>query len=837
MTTPSPTPSEALLSEHRWVRALAHRLVRDAALADDLAQETCLRALESPPASESPRAWLAGVLRNVARQWRRAGGRRAQREELSARPEAEGSAADALVRMAVQQELVRAVLALEEPYRSVVVLRFYEDLPPRAIARREGVPVATVKTRLARGLAMLRARLDREHGGDGRSWAVALLPLARWQAPLAPGWPLAAAGVAALVVAGVLLRRGSDEPEPADRPAQEESELSALVSPTPPRSAREPVAGADGSRDDSGASADSALTLAGVPIFGSVIDCNGNPLAGVALALRTYNGGSADPRGDEDFGAILWSEALELEQEPLAISAQDGSFELVIPEECYGYLVSIDPARETVLAPFARSAPERSKTVVVAPAIALRGRVLGADGAPLSGADVRYAPPRARVRSGSADLYQTHAPGWRTSSDADGVFLLARVPAVPGGKLRALLEPFTDALIVREDWQTSELELLLELPAGEWLAGVVIDAAGQGVPRATVALGEVSAACEDDGTFRLLYTGNEGADTLCACAPGKRPVRLAAVPGLEGRAKWPESALLELIEPDLALAGRVLDENGAPLANQSLWLLDGTVLARGEWPVLLESLVAGKDDARHGTKTDGEGRFRLGGLEARDYRLLVVAPDSGLVFEAGPFAAGSEALELARPVGSLWPLVRGTVLDPEGDPVVGASVHVVSELPMVGVGAQYFGYEARGAKATTDEFGAFELAGVPREGARLELGEEHFVPLELELDDLADPLDLELTLSPWADLVIDVGSAFPEADSACALDAAGSFVALRYESNGSTSTQGGIALQDGASARFRIDVSARTLVLYDGRTELARLPLALVPGELFTLVR
>ncbi|MEQ1891542.1 MAG: hypothetical protein ABL998_03275, partial [Planctomycetota bacterium] len=149
----------------------------------------------------------------------------------------------------------------------------------------------------------------------------------------------------------------------------------------------------------------------------------------------------------------------------------------------------------------------------------------------------------------------------------------------------------------------------------------------------------------------------------------------------------------------------------------------------------------------------------------------------------------------------------------------------------------YFGYEARGAKATTDEFGAFELVDVPRQGARLELGEEHFVPLALELEGVADPLGLELLLSPWADLVVDVGSAFPEADSACALDSAGGFMSFRYESNGSTSTQGGVVLAGGVSARVRIDARARTLVLYGGRTELARLPLALVPGELFTLVR
>ena len=44
-------------------------------------------------------------------------------------------------------------------------LRFFDDLPPRAIARRCGVPSAVVRQRVHRGLFMLRARFDAEAGG------------------------------------------------------------------------------------------------------------------------------------------------------------------------------------------------------------------------------------------------------------------------------------------------------------------------------------------------------------------------------------------------------------------------------------------------------------------------------------------------------------------------------------------------------------------------------------------------------------------------------------------------------------------------------------------------
>src|SRR5262245_17970290 len=143
MTAPSHAP-EALLADHGWARRLARRLVQDPALAEDLIQDTWVQALEQPPRASWPRrSWLAGVLRNLAREGRRERARREAREHAAARPEAASSAAEALQRMALQQDVVRAVLALEEPYRSTIVLRFYENLPPRKIAARQGVPVAT----------------------------------------------------------------------------------------------------------------------------------------------------------------------------------------------------------------------------------------------------------------------------------------------------------------------------------------------------------------------------------------------------------------------------------------------------------------------------------------------------------------------------------------------------------------------------------------------------------------------------------------------------------------------------------------------------------------------
>ena len=231
---------EELLEHQAFVRRLAHELVRDAARADDLVQEAWVQALQHPPRmAQAARTWFRTVLRNLAIRSAREAGRRGEREAAAARPEAQPSPLEIGERLALERRLVQAVEALREPYRSAIFLRYFEDLSPRAIAAREGVPVATVKTRLRRALELLREALDRSHGQ--RAWALALVRFARPEhsAPLAG--PLLASGV---VLAGAslwILRsspppRGSGEPAAAERSSatEVESREDELVPPAAP---------------------------------------------------------------------------------------------------------------------------------------------------------------------------------------------------------------------------------------------------------------------------------------------------------------------------------------------------------------------------------------------------------------------------------------------------------------------------------------------------------------------------------------------------------------------------------------------------------------------------
>src|SRR5688500_4646463 len=93
------------------LRALARQLVGDAA-ADDLVQDTSLAALRSPP----PRAaglwgWLAQVLRNLAKNERRAAARRVRRETGRPPPDAPEPAARVAERHEAVQRLTAALPA------------------------------------------------------------------------------------------------------------------------------------------------------------------------------------------------------------------------------------------------------------------------------------------------------------------------------------------------------------------------------------------------------------------------------------------------------------------------------------------------------------------------------------------------------------------------------------------------------------------------------------------------------------------------------------------------------------------------------------------------------
>lgn len=177
-----PEEPKDLLSRTAWTQALARSLVGDPSRADDLAQESWLAALSqmSGPARRRviPRSWFRRVIRNLSNLALRGDAHRRSREEQVARPEAVPSAAEVVEQAERHRIVVEAVMELREPLRSTVLFRYFSGFSVAAIASRTGASPGAVRMRLSRALETLRTRMDQRYGADGRSWLLALTPLA-----------------------------------------------------------------------------------------------------------------------------------------------------------------------------------------------------------------------------------------------------------------------------------------------------------------------------------------------------------------------------------------------------------------------------------------------------------------------------------------------------------------------------------------------------------------------------------------------------------------------------------------------------------------------------------
>jgi len=168
-----------LLVHADFVKSLTRSLVVDQNVAADVEQKAWLAALQNPPTSgRSPRSWFSRVIRNFTISTHRGESRRRKYEQASVRSEDTTSPEQMAVRKEALRFMTEAVLSLEEPYLTTIMLRYYEDLSAREVAERLNVPIETVKTRIQRGLSKLRSRLDDTHGGNRIKWCVALAPFA-----------------------------------------------------------------------------------------------------------------------------------------------------------------------------------------------------------------------------------------------------------------------------------------------------------------------------------------------------------------------------------------------------------------------------------------------------------------------------------------------------------------------------------------------------------------------------------------------------------------------------------------------------------------------------------
>jgi RNA polymerase sigma factor (sigma-70 family) len=633
-----------LLEHGAWLRRLADYLVRGDD-GEELVQETWLAAARRPPDPARPvRPWLAEVMRNVARMRHRGLQRQQQREAAVAQAAAIPPGTDELlVRVEAQRLATELVMSLDEPYRSTVLLRFYEERSTEDIARLHAVAAGTVRWRLKVAVDRLRSELEGRYQGGRRAWALVVGDLDTGPGTataLAKGAAIVATKVKAtgLTVGLILLLAGGGlwwrlaARAPEDPRGAGTGVTTATTGHNLPAAWRGSNPGAEASGAGRGAVAGRVLGPDGQPLVGATVVAICGPERG-----QPPNQGPA-PFGRSITGADgrfhiggLWSPcALTAGAEGLMGATRQGV------EVVAGKTVHIDLALEKGGA-------------------TLSGRVLDASSGPIAGAVVRL---RGWTRGQGQGQSTERTHFWEAITDQQGRYRAHVTPArYDAIALADGYGPVRDFVDLAGD----EIRDFRLAPAAQ-LSGRVV-AAGDRQP---VAGAEVRAEVTAGGTAvppTFATTDGQGRFTIGGLAPGSYRVTAhkgALAGGLPQPVVLAAAALVRDLE--LALAPGLT--------------VEGTVTAGGKPAPGAEVLLAPRSSASPMSSlplralSRPDGGFAVVGVLPGDYQLTVVAAGHPRYNET------LSIRESLRKVIALQEraVVTGQVLTARGEPAGGARV-------------------------------------------------------------------------------------------------------------------------------------------------------------------
>ncbi|MFN0060640.1 MAG: carboxypeptidase regulatory-like domain-containing protein [Planctomycetota bacterium] len=410
---------------------------------------------------------------------------------------------------------------------------------------------------------------------------------------------------------------------------------------------------------------------------------NGRRIEGVAVLGAS---GEAVQQLQVELGAKgIWNLRSTKTSDAGAFAFEDLSPGVYVVQPKHAQLVLADGKNEIDVPPTGVTASLRLELLVGG---VVEGRVTDAtSGAPIAGVSIK------------AEHHESGAPivaARSATSDANGAYRLEGLARLPYALRREQIkgypqENWNDMVRVSPEPGGAPLVVDFALERGLGIAGKVVDPEGEGVEGAE--LNSSGMTCnawqqcrsEANGNFELL-----GFPPDCQVSVGVQKPGFALRPqtfsiGAEGV----RNVVLQL-EAEAVLSGVVVDENGDPLASY-------TVVAHPEvqtnvfWPQVT---------------TDGDGKFRLGGLFAAKYRLRASPPKSQTWMTNG------SGLEISVRTGES---VDGIRLVYEASGTLEISGRIADERDAPVRGAHVSGYLSSGeggSQTQSDEEGEYVISGL-----------------------------------------------------------------------------------------------------------------------------
>ncbi|MEZ6021579.1 MAG: RNA polymerase sigma factor [Planctomycetota bacterium] len=724
------------LSRLDHLRVLARNLIRNAADADDAVQEVVLAALKAPRAIQgSGEGWMRSVLRNRAAtiSGPRAAAPATKPCSPHARPARPGRA---LLSAERHRQLLDALLALPEPARTTLSLRYLEGLSQREVAERTGQDLEAVKKQCQRGLAALRANLERRWGGEGQ-WALVLLPWTGWRRAQETGLAggilrgagvkVALVGTAALATtviwvqsrvrpAASELQAGLEPGRPALQPS--EADLSAAVAPEPATRSTAVESGASAADTGAGEPDGPKLRAASLATI-YLVDLAGDPVAEQQLKLQ----GPPEPQ-----------------QAEVDLPLSDSAGRIEVPEEWKGENLLTDGID---LASAWQGTLQGKDYLVFAPFVRARGQVIDPEGRPLRARVTQMINLMASkgfplpLEQGSDHL----RIAW---CDPNGQFDAPVLFPVPDWPIYVECEGYRTQQLSLPDGVTPYVVEMQPNPAPAPMVRVWVRDARVSTETARVAWGWNQGQRQPDGCFLV--------ESLPGSSADEYPLIVRTVDGrfATARPQRSDDGAYRDVEVQMpnrmrSQSVRLVDAEGQAVTGTTAYLLDGT-----------HGNSSQSEETMQPTARPGERQ--LDNLLARDYHIRFLDPETLQSTEA-LLPANQATVEV------LWQPETGPgftiqVCDAFGDPLPSAQVRLSTPSSSGSIGPML----ATRDLGKTDEQGRFELPALPRTQTAIAISPRGHESLQFnttqsfalaDLDDDRTPdQPLKLTILPHCRVIL-----------------------------------------------------------------------------------